>query len=76
MAKQLIILVAQVKYPSTNATYLTANSHVIESGDWTAHEVAVKDFKSRVEVDGFTVTNMIAYIVPKEHIKDATTPTE
>lgn len=63
--KITIVLIADVKYPSSNNSYLTANSYVIEKGNMESLEASEKDFKSKVEVDGFKIVNFLAYIIPE-----------
>lgn len=65
--KQLVILIAQVKYPSSNASYLTANSYVTESSEEL--EKAWDDLRDRIEVDDFKVINNLVYVVPADQIK-------
>lgn len=67
--KQLIILIAQVKYPSSNNTYLTANSYVIEKGEEL--EKIWNSLRDEVEKEGFKIINNLVYIVPEEQITDA-----
>lgn len=69
--KNLVVLIAEVKYPSSEATYLTASAYVLEKGNTKALEAAKEDFKSHVETEGFKIVNMLLYFVPKEQIADA-----
>ena len=66
MKKQIVVLMANVKYPSSNNSHLSANSYLIETEE--EREKAINDFKGNVEVDGFKILNMMAYIVPDEQI--------
>jgi len=69
MTKQLIILVFQVKYPSSSNSYLTANSYLVENGSLEELEKAATEFRNDVEKDGFKIINNLIYIVPQEQIK-------
>ena len=69
--KQIIILIASVKYPSSENFYLTADSYLLENNNQDELKNNVDAFKIRIEVDGFKITNMLVYIVPKEQIENA-----
>lgn len=69
--KRLIIVTAEVKYPSSNNTYLSSNSYVADVYDPKHMEKIMDDFKSKVETDEFKIINVIIYIVPQEQIADA-----
>lgn len=71
MDKQIVILIAQVKYPSSNATYLSSASYVINREDTEALQNAWKDFRSHVETDDFKIVNSMIYIVPREQVDSA-----
>jgi len=66
MDKHLIVLIAQVKYPSSNSTYLTANSYLVEKDSMEDLEKSTEHFKGDVEKDGFKIINFLVYVVPKE----------
>lgn len=70
--KSLFILVAQIKYPSSDSFFLTANSYVVEKGSTEGFEAAIETFRNEVEVDGFKLINFMAYVVPDEQIKGVT----
>jgi hypothetical protein len=68
--KSLIVLIAQVKYPSGNYAYLTANSYVLENLTIDTRDVVAADFRSKIETDGFKITNFLVYVVPQEQIEE------
>lgn len=68
MNKHLIIVIADVKYPSSENTYLTANSYVVQDGNSDDYENSIKDFREHVEVDGFQILSMMIHIPPKEYL--------
>ncbi len=65
----ILVLVAEVKYPSSNNTYLSANSYAIEKDDMGALEKSTEDFKAKVQTGGFKIVNFLIYIVPDEQLK-------
>jgi len=69
MAKHLIVLIAQVKYPSSNSTYLTANSYLVEKDSMKDLEKSKEDFRSEIEKDNFKIINFLVYVVPKEQLE-------
>ena len=73
--KHLIILSAQVKYPSGDYAYLTANSYVLEKQDANLLEAIANDFRTNIETDGFKITNLLVYIVPQEQITECSLQT-
>lgn len=66
----LIVLIAEVKYPSSDVTYLTASSYLIEQGKVDQHDKAVEDFRGKIETDNFKIVNMLVYVVPREQIQE------
>jgi hypothetical protein len=64
--KILIILIASVKFPSSEHFYLTAESHWVRRGNIEDLENAKNDFFSKVNADGFAITNFLIYVVPRE----------
>lgn len=69
--KDIVILIALVKYPSSNNTYPTANSFLVETHDVETLDKLVGNFKSLIETDGFRIINFLVYIVPRKQIVDA-----
>lgn len=72
--KNVIVLIAQVKYPSVDYTYLTADSFVMEKGSIRTIDEVTADFRRKVETDGFTITNFLVYVVPQEHVTECLPP--
>jgi hypothetical protein len=68
--KQIVILIAEVKYPSSDAVYLTANSYVLEKSNYKALETAWEDFRSHVETNGFRIVNSMVYVIPPKQIAE------
>ena len=69
MTRYLVIFIAQVKYPSSNSTYLTANSYLVEKDYVKDVRKFTEHFKSYVEKDGFKIINFLVYVVPKEQLE-------
>jgi hypothetical protein len=65
---KIIVLTANVKYPSSESYYLSSNSYVIGDNAEGLQE-AENDFRSHIEVDGFKIVNMLAYIVSAEQVE-------
>jgi hypothetical protein len=65
--KPITILIANVKYPSGDSYYLSANSYLLDGIDEL--EKSIEDFRNNVEVDGFRIVNMMAYQVPESQIE-------
>lgn len=63
MKKNIIILIALVKYPSSNNTYITADSYFVGR---TIEDLdnAKNDFVSKIETEDFKVINFLLYVVP------------
>ena len=61
MSKKLIIVIGQVKPPSTDVTYLNANAYMVEKGKAQDLEDAIMDFRNKVEKDGFKITNALIF---------------
>ena len=69
--KNIYVLTASVKYPSSNNFYLTSKSYVLEFGNASQLHEAIKDFRAEVEQDDFLITNMTCYSVGREQIEEA-----
>lgn len=63
MRKQVLVLIANVEYPSKGSFFLAANSYVIDSIEGL--DVSVKNFREDVEKDGCRIINFLAHIVPE-----------
>ena len=63
MKKNIIILIALVKYPSSNNTYITADSYFVGR---TMEDLdnAKDDFVTKVETEDFKIINFLIYVVP------------
>jgi len=66
--KNVVVLIAQVKYPSSETNYMTAESYVMEKGSMHTIDSVAADFRSKIETDGFKITNFLVYVVPQEQI--------
>jgi len=65
--KNLIILIAQVRFPENENSYLVAESYVVGL-DIKELDAAVIDFKTKNEADGFSIINFTVYVVPNNHL--------
>lgn len=59
MPSKLIVFIAQVKYPSANASYLTAQAYWFTN--YEEFERARDDFISNCEKDDFKILNFLVY---------------
>ena len=68
MEKQLLILIAEAKYPSSTTTFLFARSGVFT--DIKDLSQAWAEFRSELAADGFEIlNNSMVYVVPEDQIQ-------
>jgi hypothetical protein len=66
--KQILVLTANVKFPSSNSFYLTSNSYVVEESSMEDINTSMKNFREEVEQEGFEVIGLTAHIVPTNKV--------
>lgn len=66
MKSKLVVMIAEVKYPTANASYLTANAYQVASDEDIRY--AREDFVYNCEKDGFKIINYLAYFLPMQPI--------
>ena len=60
MRNKLVILIAEVKPPSTDVTYLNAHAYMID-GKVETIQNAMEDFRDKLERDGFKIQNALIF---------------
>lgn len=66
MSKHILVLSANVKYPNSEHFCTSISSCIVEDGNSKQYEAAIEDFKKNVEIDGFKIMHMSAYIISRE----------